>query len=430
MALEKIREIVSGDGWSTAKTTQSFQTLRSANQRTIQNAIFPLQNYNHEKEIAAYIAFSNGGKMERYLGKPRNSVAANSGYRISQGMMTWEEEYVLNRDDLEYIESMENALAEMTLGTKIAMGQGLLGDRLNNILEYMCMDTILTGGTQGVTYPVSNHYRLDLNSSASSGYTYTNSIMSSYKWTPGGLWTDLDASEPLKDMSNMLRFFEKISGNKVQKIYVAPDVAHYLRLNSDIWDRFGKLSNTFGGVMDLMALSNLVPWLPPIEEYAGTYVSATTTVATAASATDTSLVVSDYTNIEDGDVLVITEKSTGRVITTEITATVSSVTLTVDALTDAVSAGSVVEVMKNFMPNGHIIFQLGTPSMQKIATVPTIMNGGMNSPQPGPYSMVDMSVYNSDPWVKVVAGAKAAPVVFRAGGFAAARVTDGTNYYI
>jgi hypothetical protein len=433
MAFEAIRTLIGSGEYSPVRTSQTFDKLVTNNPRLFQKTFFPLTTYNTESEIKAYFKFSNGGLIPEFNGGPLASEAMNSGYMISQGMLEWRDSIFINERDLEDTFMPEDPRMRMAFSSMVAMAQQSIAERLNNRIEHMASSVIFTGGytapiTGSITFPISKHFRLDLNNTESTGYTDVRDLPGDFDWTPA-LWSDHSASDPLVDLSNMIRFLEKISGRTITRIYMPSDVSHHITLNNNMWSRLNKTDSLAAGLRDINSIRNALTWIPEVVTYSGAY-PVTTRLTAAASATATTIYVEDYSILDEDDVVIITNKS-GKTVITTITAAVSSATITVDALTDAVEVGSVIEVRKQFLPDGHIAFEFSDGNKyQQMATLPSVYAGSFDTPVAGPYSIVDPSAQKSDAWVKVMGGAKIAPVVFRAGGFACARVTAATNPYL
>lgn len=415
---------------------KSFETHVDKNAMTIQKEFFPWEYFMNEKEMQAYFEIAPNGIIAEYNGTPATVESLDAGFYFSQGMLEWRERTKF--DEKTFTKVYDPMKPNEIISWKKLVNKALMnsGVRVNNRNNWLAHSVILNNrlaldsGT--VTYTVPDDLRLDLNDTATTNYTDVRDIaISGYSWTPGGttgLWSDLTSATPIDDLINAAKWFRRATGNRAISCYMSTSTADLMQRTSQYINEYKSSDMLSKAIGNVAALSTIYPEIPSINMVDDSWTVATTVTAAAASGA-TSLVVADYANLSNGDMLKITDKATRKTARVAITADPSSTTLTVGALPFAITAGSIVEAHKYFLPDGYIIFKLDAPrGLQAMASTPSALTN-MENPQPGPYTVVAQSVYQDDPWVRVTAGMNAAPIVWGDGGFGVLRVLDTTNPY-
>ena len=399
-----------------------MRTMESTNNMTLQKALFPEKSFRNEKMLKAYLDHLPAGLISSFIGGDPKISALTAGYYQNNYVGKWRERIPFTEDDLEAAFDPVNPTSLLGFRTLVAQAMENINVKIDNRMEWLAAQAAIYGtytdDLQGpVTWNIPDIFRLDLNDAAADNYTDVRDLPTQYLWTPAALWSDLGTANIIQDFEKINLLITALTGHKVEEYYVPAFVRQYITGNADIKQLLR--SDEVRELATINAVRNVLS-LPKLTEYDDTYMLRYG-VVTAAVATATTLVLTGYTDLLSGDMLIITDKETGVKQYTSLTATPTTTSVSVSAVDNDVAVGSIIEVRKNPIPKNYIIGRTSQKS-QIIASLPSAINGFPSAMRPGRFAITATSPWQDEANFRVTGGYHGGPVIWMPGGFFAVRV--------
>lgn len=339
-----------------------------------------------------------------------------SGYGMAQWDFEpaeWREKVVLSSEEVMKIRKLGTENEVEQASAIIARFLADLRNRLETRMEWcrwQCLFGSLTVNQNDVDYS------LDYNIPADMRPTLTGA----------DLWS-ASTSDPMDDILEWLEKYSYLSSTPMEFLFGAK-LQRILMQNSKIRTLRDAL---FTGQPNL---GNLTPETLntvfknytgiPFRVYNGGYWEMTD-LTTAVSASGTTLVLRDVGTMAVDDIVTITDvagEQVNREILTIASVTESTNTITVDSpgLVNAYAAGATARVKKHFIPDERFVIHGKLPAnaeggplwAEMISTVHPYGPGGMENPQAGIFSKVNVDDDGDPPHTEIIAGVYALPVMY------------------
>jgi hypothetical protein len=346
----------------------------------VTDAFLPFQNVEKDSflDMIKFGAFGRTYPVE--LGAEHRRIDLPGQIYKEGSAGYWREGMVFNEEVLQNAMNPASPMERMA-GGLVTDGLNILDSRLNNLIEYLSVQTVCNGwyseARNGVNYvydpQIPPYHYIDISKT-----TGAHQI----QWAgTGGVWTTAASAKPITDIKGAILFARDIGLNP-QKIWA----------NDQTWAKAEEATDTQSRFtyLDKMLLANLtnesvfetltnIKGLQPVVDNRISYEEAKITAASAAG--DTTVTVDLATNFVAGDKVII-KKSDG----TQMFDKVASITGSVVTLTDsvglkyAVAIGDRIIRSRKLFPDNIFIIEspkqdrmtpnrwISTPSLVKAAS--------------------------------------------------------------
>lgn len=334
-----------------------------ANQFKMTDAFLPFQNVEKEDflDMIKFGAFGRTYPVE--LGAEHRKIDLPGQIYKEQTAGYWREGMIFNEEVLQRAINPASPMERMA-GGLVTDGLNVLDMRLNNLIEYLTVQSVCNGwyseARNGVNYTfdpqIPPYHYIDIGLSTGSHQI---------QWSgSGGVWTTAASAKPITDIKGALLFARDIGLNPT-RIWANDNTWSKAEEATDTQTRLAKVEKLM--MTDLTnesvfeTLTNIKGLIPVVDNRIS-YEEGKITVA--GSATDTTITVDNASSFVAGDKIII-KKNDGR----QMFDKVSSITGSVITLTDsaglkyAVAVGDRVIRSRKLFPDN--IFILESPRMDR-----------------------------------------------------------------
>lgn len=405
----------------------------------ITNAFLPLKDFD-STELISLVWNAATGMTQPYALSGNIPMTTIPGYFYKEyGIGYFREMIHWGEKELQLLKKPDkpNELAGTSLMVK---SMDTLNKRMNNLIEFMGAQTIISGGYDvagnGVNYRYltgipTNPFMLKLGATAHSSTVGVVFVDAPWIATPNDnlLWSDTTNSNPINDIIGICQLANE-SGFVITEMWLTPSVSALISKNANVIAWIQKSPILVGQYLTAPDILLTIPSLKGIkvvvderryqdERFLTADLGATGVTAYVNNGLNFCVFGQTLTFISpDGKTY-----AKAKVVASGTAPTATTITLATGGVGTAMVKGSRIVLSKPWLANmygqeRYVMFRTQrAEELGNWASTPSIVGGSIDNPRPGKFTWKDFSQEKGRPWIAVGAGIEGGPVVWHHGGY-------------
>lgn len=404
----------------------------------ITNGFLPLRNFD-STELISLVWNAATGRTQPYALSGNIPLTTIPGYFYKEyGIGYYREMIHWGEKELQLLKKPDKP-TEPAGSALMVKSMDTLNKRLNNLIEFLSAQTVLSGGYDvagnGVNYryltgiPV-NPFMLRLGNTAHSSTVGVAFARAPWRADADDqdLWSDTTNSNPIVDIQKICQLANE-TGYVISDIWMTPAISALIAENANVIAWLQKSPILSAAYLTAKDIIMVIPTLKGINVVLDERRYQDERFLTAdLGATGVTVYVNDGLNFcTFGQVLTFISPDGKSYVKGTVHAstppTATTITLTTGGTGTALVKGSRIVFSKPFLANmygqeRYVIFKTDRATeLGNWASTPSIVGGSIDNPTPGKFTWTDFSQEKGRPWVAVGAGIEGGPVVWHHGGY-------------